>query len=374
MKVDELIKKRPGLISWRPVQIFLIFAAILISSAAKAQTGNTRFGAFYFDGWGGDTLHLTSALKKLDNREPIWGWKTSTPEIVAQQVALAADAGLDFFNFCWYFNPKTNPKIGGDALNNALGYYLDLSDRKNLHFSIMVTNNGQYTLQATDWTRLVNYWCGLFKDPDYVKVNGSPLLTFFSYPSLLKTFKTTAGIHKALEELRTTAKKSGLQGVTVAISTSQLASLSKSVQAAGFDVVTSYNDHDRMLGKMTAPRGMAKVAASSVVATQQRSVWNSNKSVSALPLIPCLTLNWDDSPWAKGPAGKNFGGYTESSVTNAVTNAKVWMKSNPQTLTKEKIVFIYAWNEYGEGAWLTPSKSGFDPLKALKSAIKKERL
>ncbi|SEJ16228.1 hypothetical protein SAMN05216327_106412 [Dyadobacter sp. SG02] len=38
-------------------------------------------------------------------------------------------------------------------------------------------------------------------------------------------------------------------------------------------------------------------------------------------------------------------------------------------MTTERLALIYAWNENGEGAWLTPGKSGLNPLTGLKAAL-----
>jgi hypothetical protein len=45
------------------------------------------------------------------------------------------------------------------------------------------------------------------------------------------------------------------------------------------------------------------------------------------------------------------------------------MSQNSGAVTKEPILLIYAWNEYGEGAYLTPTKDGTSYLKGLKKAI-----
>jgi hypothetical protein len=48
------------------------------------------------------------------------------------------------------------------------------------------------------------------------------------------------------------------------------------------------------------------------------------------------------------------------------------MKNNPGVLPHEKIGLLYAWNENGEGAWLTPGKTGLNPSLGVKKALKKK--
>jgi hypothetical protein len=53
-----------------------------------------------------------------------------------------------------------------------------------------------------------------------------------------------------------------------------------------------------------------------------------------------------------------------------VKDAVAWMESNPEKATPEKLMLIYAWNEFGEGGYLAPTKG--DPnglfLRALARA------
>ena len=58
-----------------------------------------------------------------------------------------------------------------------------------------------------------------------------------------------------------------------------------------------------------------------------------------------------------------FGKFLQSSID--------WMDKNPDRTTKERIVLVYAWNEFGEGGYIAPTKG--DPegnyLRALKEVI-----
>ena len=90
-------------------------------------------GAYYFDGWAGKhrlagteawakdaPTHLTKRmLEEFPEREPIWGWRDDRPEIVEQQIDLAADHGIAFFAFCWYWHP-TAEQIRDDPKHTGL--------------------------------------------------------------------------------------------------------------------------------------------------------------------------------------------------------------------------------------------------------------
>jgi hypothetical protein len=55
-------------------------------------------GAYYIDGWTGRTGHIKDRLvREFIDREPLRGCRTDTPNIVREQIDLAAEAGIGFF-------------------------------------------------------------------------------------------------------------------------------------------------------------------------------------------------------------------------------------------------------------------------------------
>jgi hypothetical protein len=63
-------------------------AALLLPLTAEAQQPKPRatVGAYYFDGWSGQTNHITELLKnEFAARKPVWGWKV--------EITRAAGAG-----------------------------------------------------------------------------------------------------------------------------------------------------------------------------------------------------------------------------------------------------------------------------------------
>jgi hypothetical protein len=48
--------------------------------------------------------HFTKKLgTEFAGRTPVWGWREDTPGVLERQIDLAADHGLAFFAYCWYF-------------------------------------------------------------------------------------------------------------------------------------------------------------------------------------------------------------------------------------------------------------------------------
>lgn len=349
-----------------PFKIIALIAVLFCSLDTMGQNA-LRLGAYYFDGWTGKTPHVSAKLKSdYPERTPVWGWKTSTPEVIKQQIDIASAAGIDFFTFCWYFNPNTKGReVARDAKNNALSLYLNAPNKRKLHFSLLVANHGGYALKATQWNELNEYWINLFKDSSYLKVDGRPLITFFDIQSLIKTFGTTDSVGIALDQLREAARQADLPGVSIAVNIGANKESVELAEQCGFDVLTGYNYHNNGLhglrtGNMTVDS----------MRTREQNVWNDITRWSSKPIIPAITLNWDRRPWDSDSTASSphFQGYSGASVEKAIRSCRNWMKNNTGHLPNEQIAVLYAWNEYGEGAWLTPSK----PLKnSLLEGVKK---
>lgn len=354
----------------RKVFLLVISAVLLCCIAFINQKKDTiKVGVYYFDGWTGKTFHITQKMKdEFPERKPKWGWITSTPEAVEAQIELAADAGIDFFNFCWYYNGKSGQRIDNDPKNNALNLYLKAANKPKLDFSILVCNHAGYIIKPEHWELLCDYWCEKFKDSSYIKANGKPLLTFFSVPTLINSFGNVEGVRKALARLR--FKADSLQtGVTVAACVNYKKTENMKIALeCGFDVLTNYNNHDAGFG------GNAKEFPIEKLIEKEKIVWKEYTKFG-LPYIPASTLNWDQRPWADVKKeiadAPRYTGFSAKSVFRSVQSLKKWTLQNPTFTTKERIAMIYAWNEYGEGAWLTPSQDKkSNLLEGVKRALK----
>ncbi|MFB2118256.1 glycoside hydrolase family 99-like domain-containing protein [Parapedobacter sp. 2B3] len=343
-----------------------------LSIAPCFSQESVKIGAYYFDGWTGKTYHISENLKtNFKDREPIWGWVTSTQEIIDNQILLASEAGLDFFNFCWYYTGVHGKNIDVDPKNNALKLYLSSKEKSKLKFSLMIANHGKhYTIKQEHWNVVTDYWCKLFADPHYLRVDDKPLITFFSLGPLVETFGgSTAKVREALDDFRAKAKKLGVRGVSIAVCldprNEQHVDYAK---RCGFDILTGYNYPQSGFDGNEQVLNIAKLLNAETV------IWDKAKT-TGFPYIPVTTLNWDQRAWEdvnpslKG--AKRYTNYSKKSVKKSVANLKKWLLNNPEYATINKVGFLYAWNEYGEGAWLTPSIGLSNKLlKGLKQGLR----
>jgi hypothetical protein len=90
--------------------------------------------------------------------------------------------------------------------------------------------------------------------------------------------------------------------------------------------------------------------------------------------MPVVTVGWDKRPWEDASDPKTHAVYypdrTTPQVADFVTRAMRWMDLRPAKAPKERILLLYAWNEHGEGGYLTPTKGLGDAyLRAVEKTL-----
>lgn len=94
-----------------------------------------------------------------------------------------------------------------------------------------------------------------------------------------------------------------------------------------------------------------------------------NKSDYREDVIPTLIPRWDKTP-RRGKNAEIFVNTTPENFGYAIDNILDCVKNKQE---EHKLVFLFAWNEWGEGAYLEPDiKYGREHLKMLKSKIVEE--
>lgn len=350
--------------------LLLLFLVLLAFQSRKTNPPEQpiSLGAYYFNGWRPDSRHVTPFLAdSFPDREPIWGWVTNTQEVMNAQIDEAADAGLSFFSFCWYYS-KSKPL---EQTNTIIKTYLNSPNRNRLKYCLLVANHPHNEIGANDWQKATTEWIRQFKSSSYLTVDGKPLIIFFDVSSLIEKFNGAENVREAFDIFRKQAQKDGLKGVMIAACPSPSKSGIKKAEACGFDVITAYN-----YPGVGFNEGESRQTPIDSLITAEKRIWDRVARVSKLPYIPASTLNWDPRPWADSAdyfTKRHYVGYSSGSVYKSTKSLIQWVLNNRDNTIKEPIGLLYAWNEYGEGAWLTPSKNSKDNLlDGVKKALEEE--
>lgn len=331
---------------------------------AAAQT-EARIGAYYFDGWSGplSNFHFQGLpFGPYQDREPFSGWQDNTPCAVEQQLAVAHNAGVDFFVFDWYYNVQVNDP--GENLNSALQITHSLADRHGMEYAILYVDSSPFDVSPTDWMTAVTEWVGYMTDPAYLRINGLPALFVINVGEMRQIFGTSAAVASALAQLRATAQGQGLPGVYVvggfgvpdgSLGQPSLTDGFDIAQQDGYDAIAFY-------GYPFAPIPAPGPLPFSQLSAAGQWTWDQAAQYSALPFIPTAMSGWDPRPWNETEATTgDLMWYTRTpqDFSAFVANAITWTVSNPQ-LSPElspvpPLVLIEAWNEFGEGSHFLPT-------------------
>lgn len=328
----------------------------LVAAGPASQQTRARLGAYYFDGWSGPltNFHFNGLVDgPYQDRQPVTGWRDYSPCAVEQQFAWARRFGIDYFVFLWYHNPL---QYEDDDLNNALQITRGLADRHGMQFAIMYADHDPFTVRPDDWTAVVNEWIGYMLDPDYVHVNGKPMLVLYDMEAMRRAFGSSAAVADAFNELRAAARAQGLAGVYIVggffagydpIHEYGFFPDLSTAQTEGYDAVSMYN---WSFGEVGGEQPF------SVLAEAGQWIWGQAALNSTLPFIPTAMAGWDARPWYEPPVWFRR---SPQEVTHLVCAAITWANSNPQLrsepLPGPPLVFIEAWNELGEGSYLVPT-------------------
>lgn len=331
------------------------------SASSVAVKPRATVGAYYFDGWGGrnrlaDTApwakgmptHMTKRmLDEFPDREPLWGWRGDSQAVMEQEIDLAADSGLSFFAFCWYF--KADPAVvRADSKNDCVERFLKAKNNSRLSFTLLVANHAPFELKTTaDWEAAIKMWLPYLKSPRCQRVGGKPLLILF---------KTNPADKAGLALLQDAARKAGLPGVAIAL--------------CGFGPSSLYGYTTRYNVNGGWEKGFERHRYPELMANHKKS-W---AGTLTQPHIPCVASGFDRRPWEENKNGRFCWYYVEGTPDLFAENVKdaiKWMEANPYKSTAEKLMIVYAWNELGEGGYLMPTKG--EPqgkyLKALKEVL-----
>ncbi len=345
--------------------MFTVPCVIASAGPALGQT-HARLGAYYFDGWSGPLTNFH--FKGMPNgpyqdREPLSGWQDNNNCAVEQQLAWAHSFGIDFFVFDWYFNTAVNDPSAED-LNSALKITHALSDRHGMQYAIIYVDGPPFVVGPADWAGAINEWVGFMTDPAYIQVNGKPLFHIIDMGQMRQAFGSSMAVSAALNQLRAAAQAHGFAGVYIVggfgvpDGSSGQDGLSPDVTMAfvdGYDAVSMY-------GYPFAPPAINGMLPFSSLSAAGKWIWGQGTLKSPVPFIPVSMTGWDPRPWDEREFFTNdlmWFSRSPQDVTAFISDAIIWAESNPRLRAEPSpappIVLMEAWNELGEGSFITPT-------------------
>lgn len=353
----------------------LFFFLALFLLAVTLPAFGAEIGVYYFPGWHSKSSYWNdikgapgsrSPGRAWPDREPVLGHYPEEEQWVAERhIDWASSYGISFFAYDWYWNGQQV------QMNHAIDRYRSAKNKHKLKFTLLWANHFGVPSNQEQFTRMVDYWIEqYFPDSQYLKIDGKPVVFVFS-PLLLRQdaakFGSTTGELFKIARSRAAAK--GYPGIFFVGSSGANSEWVKDyLPANGYDAVSAYKYHTRgFSGEYTAREPAATSYAE--LAEGYRDQWRWILKNSPLPYFVPMIAGWDRRPWGSDTPHDRCSS-TPEAFRRMLRDAKKMLDAYP---AKTKgIGIIYAWNEFGEGGYVEPTKKwGFQYLQAIKDVFGK---
>jgi len=316
---------------------------------------------------------------KFPDRVPLLG-EYNTQATMDREIAAAASHGVDAFAILYYFPRAGSPQAKhAPMLNRGLETFVNSRNSGMMRFFIEYCNAPDFSAtNEEEWRACVETWVAAMKHPSYLRVDGRLVFKVHGVTQFLVTHNRDLALcRERLDALRNAVRRAGLGEMIIGVG---LSGETPSLEAGWppvkiFDFTGTY---------MYVPKleEREEVYAYSRLAEQARTTLN-NRVSDPLPWMPHLAAGWNPRPWTYPTAPAHYRRFFEFPTHEEFTSELQAMRDAlskhpslgvPKTDgTRQKIFTIYAWNEFGEGGFVAPTKGrGSMMLECIRDVFGKE--
>lgn len=334
------------------------------------------------DRWWGEGFTDWELVKKATSinsaqrqpRIPLDGYyDQSKSTTIAHQCKLAKQYGIAGFNFYHYW--FDGQVLLDDPINNLyndktieIEYFVTWANetwtRQWIGRPDDILIKQEHKAEESLWREHYNYLRKFFHDSRYVKVNNKPIISIYRAELIKKLPEWISFINKL-------AREDGFDGVhLIALRAYEIADAQKIYK--NFDMIVNFQPRyainsqlkeksliltvvERMLrrlpenlqlklGKLYAKKSYREYKYSEYISSMK----SDDSTFEGKPVYPIVFPDWDNAPRYKERA-TFFSGVSVEKFHEALVIAKEKVSSH-----NEKFIFINAWNEWSEGAYIEP--------------------
>lgn len=329
------------------------------------------------DEWWGEGFTEWTNVKKASPlfsgheqpKVPYEYYDLSNINVMHKQIEMAKKYRLH--GFCFYYYNFDGKRLLEKPVENLLK---DKSHAADFPFMICWANENwtrcwdgadkdiliQQTCKHENHEKLALDFVRHFKDSRYIKDNGEPVLMIYR-PNII------SGFPELINCIRSQCEKHGFPGVKILASE---AFAFKNNERFDIDGIIQFPPHNTFIGCPAKKRTPCQIVDYPDTVSLNLDFYKKHyntKIPNAKHFYPCSFPSWDNTP-RKGSAGTVY-------YNHDITTFKKWLNGAKDFTLKynkdaEKFIFINAWNEWAEGAYLEPDKAnGFSRLEALKDVM-----
>lgn len=352
----------------------LVIIILLLSHPAWAS--DYRIGAYYFPGWASNSEYWKDLKGLPDSRSPGRSWPDREPllgygypeesvRVAEQHIEWASRYGLSFFVYDWYWNGA------GTYLDHAISNFMKAKNKKNMNFCLMWANHSDVPQTGEQFDNMVRFWVhNYFGDPQYLQIDKKPVVVIFGVRKLQEnSLKLGVPVRDLFARANAIAAQNGYSGIYfTGAAFAYPYMVNDWIQGNSYSAMTAYNyDNSGFAGDF---RGKERYATSyQELIGGYQSQWSWILENSSLPYFMPLSAGWDRRPWGQNTPHDNCSS-TPDSFKKMLVAAKAMMDRYPAKT--KRIGIVYAWNEFGEGGYIEPTKKwGFKYLQAIKDVFGK---
>jgi len=335
------------------------------SKAAK----DVLVGTNYYAGWWHSTPEIPNKwhdyadghnwLEDYPERTPLLG-VYNDQETMDKEIIAASDYGVDFFLILWYpWHDKIKiDKWHSPKINDGLTCFMNSPEAHRMKFYVEVCNHPPFDMSSFGfWKECVAGWVEAMKHPSHLRVGGKPLIKIHSIGHLLKdSGGKVETVKQWILYLRKEARDAGLGELLICGGGAGPMIYESDWASDLFDFGGDYMD---------LPKGMPKD-----MKMPYDYKWLSNFLIQlrsghhfdAIPYMPVIGSSWDPTPWDyplergtfKFPTRKEWKTELERVAYDLENMSQMGIPLPDGTL--QKAFTMYAWNEFGEGSFIAPTK------------------
>lgn len=274
------------------------------------------------------------------------------PETRQKQADLASSYGIHGFCYYYYW-------FGGKRLLERPFEEVLASGKPDFPFCLCWANENwsrrwdgseheilmEQTYKDEDAASFIDTLLPAFKDPRYIRVDNKPLFVVYNVGALVNP-AATAALWKKL------AQDAGLPGLYL-VRAETLNNFGDPAKY-GFDAQVEFPPLNYKSERIDALEKMARVGSSPQVWDYEDTAFHSiQRQRPDYKLLRSLIVAWDNTPRRPDKPSLHYGS-TPKNYGRWLNEMIKWTRRHHQG--DERLVFINAWNEWGEGTYLEPDE------------------
>lgn len=277
-------------------------------------------------------------------------------ETMNREIKAAAGAGVDFFSILWYYNPPGHEREPNVALTESgLTNFMASLEAGHMRFIIEFVNHPPFEVPTdADWDHCIQTWLKALRHPSYLRVGGRLVFKVHGGDFFLQqNGGDVARARARLDALRQAVRQAGLGEMLIGggVGAGERIGPAHPLTKV-FDFTATYMDVPNL--KQTAEdypyTNLARMPH------EARLV----HATDALPYIPYLAAGWCPRPWAdprpcfKFPTRAEWEAELRDMKSGLASGANLGLPLSGGG--RQGIFTIYAWNEFGEGGIVAPTR------------------